>query len=175
MIDFSLDYFALFGLQPRYRFDPEKLDAAYHALQRAVHPDQFATAGESERRVALQSSARVNEAYRALKDPVARAQYMLSLQGIDALAETNTALPEVFLQRQLERREAIAEAEAAGDRPGLAALLREVHANAEEMELTLAVHLDTQEWLAARDAVRELRFLTKVAGDVEAAIGECED
>jgi molecular chaperone HscB len=175
MIDFSLDYFALFGLQPQYRFDPEKLDAAYHALQRAVHPDRFAAAGETERRVALQSSARVNEAYRALKDPVARAQYMLSLQGIDALAETNTALPEAFLQRQLERREAIAEAEAAGDRRGLTVLLRQTHANATEIELALAGHLDAREWLAARDAVRELRFLTKVAGDVETAIGECED
>ena len=175
MIDFSLDYFALFGLPPRYRFDAEALDAAYHELQRSVHPDRFAAAGETERRVALQSSARVNEAYRALKDPVGRAQYLLSLRGVDALAETNTALPESFLQRQLERREAIAEAQAAGDRRGLTALLRQVHADAAEIELDLARQLDSEQWLAARDAVRELRFLTKVAADIEATIAESED
>src|SRR5438046_1781371 len=66
MIDFSQNYFALFGLLPRYRFDPEKLDAAYRALQRAVHPDRYAAGDDAERRLALQSSARVNEAYRAL-------------------------------------------------------------------------------------------------------------
>ena len=107
MIDFSQDYFALFGLPPRYRFDAARLDAAYRALQTQVHPDRFAAAGEGERRLALQSSARVNEAYRALKDPVGRAQYLLSLHGVDATSETDTALPIDFLERQLERREAV--------------------------------------------------------------------
>jgi molecular chaperone HscB len=174
MIDFSLDYFALFGLPPRYRFDPDQLDAAYHALQRSVHPDRYAAAGEAERRVALQSSARVNEAYRALKDPVGRAQYLLSLRGIDALAESNTALAMEFLQRELERREAVAAAQAAGGAGELAAILVEVRADAARLETALADHLERQAWDAARDAVRELRFLTKVAGDIEAAIAEVE-
>jgi molecular chaperone HscB len=175
MIDFSQDYFALFGLPPRYRLDPAALDAAYHALQREVHPDRYATAGETERRMALQSSARVNEAYRALKDPVVRAQYLLSLRGIDALAETDTALPLEFLQRELERREAMDAVQAGADRSGLAVLLAAVRADAAALEATLADHLEAQAWNAARDAVRELRFLTKVADDLEVAIAAVED
>ena len=93
MIDFTRNHFELFGLPERFRFDAALLDRAYHALQSEVHPDRFATAGDAERRVALQSSARVNEAYRALKDPVIRAQYILSLHGVDALSETDTSLP----------------------------------------------------------------------------------
>lgn len=174
MIDFSQDYFALFGLPPRYRFDPDQLDTAYHALQRSVHPDRYAAAGETERRVALQSSARVNEAYQALKDPVGRAQYLLSLRGIDALVETNTALPTEFLQHELERREAMAEAQAAADSRALAALLLRVRADAFALETVLADRLDAEAWNAARDAVRELRFLTKVADDLETAIAEVE-
>jgi molecular chaperone HscB len=174
MIDFSQDYFALFGLPPRYRFDPEALDAAYHALQRAVHPDRYASADETERRLALQSSARVNEAYRALKDPIGRAQYLLSLRGIDALAETDTALPMEFLQRELERREAMAEAQVRGEPGDLEALLQQVHADAAALETALADRLDAQAWNAARESVRELRFLTKVAADLEAAIAEGE-
>jgi molecular chaperone HscB len=174
MIDFSQDYFALFGLPRRYRFDPEKLHAAYHALQREVHPDRYAAADEAERRVALQSSARVNEAYRALTDPVARAQYLLSLRGIDALAETNTALPADFLQHELERREAVAEAQTACDARGLAALQRQVRIDADALQGVLADRLDAEAWDDARDAVRELRFLTKVAGEIEAAIAEVE-
>ena len=52
MIDFSQDYFALFGLPARYRFDPAELDAAYRKLQTEVHPDRFASAGDEERRLA---------------------------------------------------------------------------------------------------------------------------
>jgi len=174
MIDFSQNYFALFGLPPRYRFDPEKLDAAYRALQRVVHPDRFASAGDAERRMALQSSARVNEAYRALKDPVGRAQYLLSLRGIDALAETNTALPAELLQHELERREAVGDAQAARDAGRLATLLREVRSDAAVLETALADRLEAEAWDDARDAVRELRFLTKVASDIETAIGEVE-
>jgi len=174
MIDFSQNYFALFGLPPRYRFDPEKLDAAYRALQREVHPDRYAAAGDAERRVALQSSARVNEAYRALKDPVSRAQHLLSLRGIDALAETNTALPAQFLQRALERREAVGDAQLARDADRLSALLREVRSDASELETALADHLDAEDWLRARDDVREFRFLTKIAADIESAIAEVE-
>ncbi len=174
MIDFSQDYFALFGLPPRYRFDPQALELAYHTLQRAVHPDRHASGDDAERRLALQSSARVNEAYQALKDPVVRAQYLLSLRGIDALAETDTALPMEFLQRELERREAMAEAQARGDPGGLEALLQQVRADAAALQAALADRLDGETWNAAREAVRELRFLTKVAADLEAAIAEGE-
>src|SRR5437773_12123467 len=134
MIDFSQNYFALFGLPQRYGFDPEQLDAAYRALQRVVHPDRYAAAGDAERRVALQSSARVNEAYRALKDPVERAQYLLSLRGLDALAETNTSLPAEFLERELERREAVADAHDARDAGRLGELLQAVRADAAVLE-----------------------------------------
>jgi molecular chaperone HscB len=174
MIDFSQNYFALFGLPLRYRFDSEKLDAAYRALQRAVHPDRYAAAGDAERRMALQSSARVNEAYRALKDPVGRAQYLLSLRGIDALAETNTALPAEFLQHELERREAVGEARQRRDAAALGSLLSQVRDDAAGLETALADHLDAEAWELARDDVRELRFLTKIAADIEAAIDEIE-
>lgn len=175
MIDFSQNYFALFGLPPRYRFDAARLDAAYRALQTQVHPDRFAAAGESERRLALQSSARVNEAYRALKDPVGRAQYLLSLHGIDATSETDTALPLDFLERQLERREAVDEARTGGDIGRLEALLAEVRAEIAALEPALADTLDgEQSWESARASVRELQFLSKLAADIDAAIGAVE-
>jgi molecular chaperone HscB len=178
LIDFSQDYFALFGLPRRYRFNRgelETLDAAYRSLQRDIHPDRHAVAGEVERRLALQSSARVNEAYRALKDPVSRAQYLLSLHGIDALGETDTALEAGFLQRELERRETVAEAHAAQDAPRLASLLDTVRSDIVSAQAALGERFDAGGDLApARDAVRELRFLTKVAADIEAALADVE-
>ena len=174
MIDFSQDYFTLFGLPARYRFDPAALETAYHALQRAVHPDRHAAGGDTERRLALQSSARVNEAYRALKDPIGRAVYLLSLHGVDALAETDTALPMPFLQRELERREAMAEAQATGDSNALTALLHAVHADAAALETVLAEQLDREEGLAARAAKEHLTAHAASPLDLTAAIAEVD-
>ena len=156
--------------------DTALLDRAYRALQSEVHPDRFAGAPEAEQRLALQSSARVNEAYKALREPVARAQYLLSLRGIDAFAETDTALPLEFLERQLERREAANDALAAGDRARLKALAADARADAKRQERRLAARLDTEgAWDAARADVRELRFLAKLAADIDAMQGELED
>ena len=121
MIDFSRNYFELFGLPQCYRFDPARLEQAYRKLQIEVHPDRFAAGSAQEQRIALQSSARVNEAYRSLKDPVLRAQYLLELNGIEAISETDTQLPLDFLERQLERRETAAEAAAGRARGGTCA------------------------------------------------------
>jgi len=168
MIDFSHNHFQLFGLPERFGFDAEALDRAYRALQGQVHPDRFATGSEAERRLALQSSARVNEAYQALRDPVARAQYMLSLHGIDAFDETDTTLAPDFLERQLERREVAADAVAEGDPRRLEALAQEVREDAGRLEQRLATQLDRDfAWDRARSDVRELRFLAKLAADIE--------
>jgi len=169
MIDLASNYFDLFGLPMRYRFDPGSLERAYRQLQSQVHPDRFAGGSDAQKRAALQSSARVNEAYRALRDPVERAQYVLKLQGIDALAETDTALPFDFLERQLERREAAAAAAAARDERALAALVAEIRHEAADRELVLAKALDDDHAYAdARMRVRELKFLQKLTSDLDA-------
>ncbi len=176
MIDFSRNHFQLFGLPERFRFDQAALDLAYQQLQGEVHPDRHATADDTEQRLALQSSARVNEAYRALKDPVSRAQYLLSLRGIDAFDETDTALPFEFLERQLERREAAAEAAERGDTGALEAVLDEVRTEARELEGRVSSLLDVERaWDGARGPVRELRFLTKVVDDIDVMLDRVDE
>src|SRR5258708_13636217 len=141
MIDFAQDYFSLFGLPARYDVDRAALDAAYRALQASVHPDRHASAGEARRRLALQASARVNEAYRTLKSPVDRAQYLLKLQGVDALSETDTALPQDFLEYQLERRQAIEEAREGNDARRLETLLAHVRTQVDALTHVLPYQL----------------------------------
>jgi len=168
MIDFSRNYFDLFGLQPAFRFDVAALDRAYLQLQTEVHPDRFAGGSDADKRLALQSSARVNEAYRALKNPVQRAQYLLRLQGVDAVGETDTALPHEFLERQLERREQAHEAQAAVDIRTLSSLLAQARAEAGSLEAVLVRLIDGErQYASARMQVRELTFLAKLADDIE--------
>jgi molecular chaperone HscB len=176
MIDFTRNFFDLFGLPARFRVDPATLDVAYRALQREVHPDRYASAGDAERRHALQSSARVNEAYRSLKDPVARAQYLLSLHGVDLRDEGDNALSVDFLERQLDRREAVSDALATRDRTALAALRASVDDEAAREEERVAALLDGDgDWNAARTAVRELTFLAKLAADIDAMQAGLDD
>jgi len=175
MIDFSRNHFELLGLAPAFRIDVTELDRAYRQLQTEVHPDRFAGGSDTERRLALQSSAHVNEAYRALKNPVRRAQYLLRLHGIDAISETDTALPLEFLERQLERREQAADAQAAGDVPALSALLEDARAEGRALEDLLADLLDGEQAFAmARIQVRELTFLAKLTGDLDGMLAASE-
>jgi molecular chaperone HscB len=168
MIDFSRNHFELFGLPTRYRIDGAALERAYRALQSDVHPDRHAGGGDAEKRVALQASAHVNDAYRTLQDAVTRAEYLLRLLGVDATAETDSRLPVPFLTEQLERREAAEEAAAAHDEQALDALVRTVRRDAGELQAQVERLLDASEVEAARMVVREMRFLTKLADDLDA-------
>ena len=176
MIDFSRNYFDLFQLPQRFGCDPVSLENAYRRLQTEVHPDRFAAGSDQEKRLALQSSARVNEAYRALKDPVSRAQYLLTLNGIDALSETDTQLPLDFLERQLERRERAAEAAGNEDSQTIASIAEDVRGEADDLVDTLIHALDhDRAYAEARMSVRELKFLSKLAGDLDAMRGTLDD
>jgi molecular chaperone HscB len=174
MIDFSRNHFELFGLEPQFRVDTAALDRAYRALQSDIHPDRHAAGSEEQQRIALQSSARVNEAYRTLKDPVARAEYLLSLHGV--ADEGDRALSVEFLEQQLERREEASDAVEAEDVAALDALVRDVRAEVRERENALAEILDrAHAWDGARSQVRELKFLAKLADDVDSMIAMLED
>jgi molecular chaperone HscB len=168
MIDFTRNHFELLGLPARYRVDEAALERAYRDLQNAVHPDRYAAAGDADKRLALQASARVNEAFRTLRDPVARAEYLLELRGVDAASEADTRLPIPFLTRQLERREQAEEASDEHDLSRLAALVGDVRADAAAVASDVERALDANDDARARARVRELRFLAKLAEDIEA-------
>ena len=176
MIDFTRNHYELLGMPVRYAIDGEALEAAYRELQRSVHPDRHAASDDASRRLALQAAARVNEAYRTLADPVERARYLLSLEGVEAFGETDTALAFDFLERQLDRRERASAAAEARDEAALEALLDEVRGEAAETEAVLAKLLDAEHAFGeARSRTRELRFLGKLADDVDAMLSETAD
>lgn len=166
----AANHFELFGLPTSFRIDADALDRAYRTLQAEVHPDRHARASDVERRIAMQTSTRVNAAYQALKDPIERARYLLELRGIDPFDETDTKLSIAFLEQQLARRERAAAAADTEDVAALDGILAEVRAEIRARQGTLAELLDDEGTAPARDAVRELRFLAKVAADVESML-----
>ncbi|HVE48367.1 MAG TPA: Fe-S protein assembly co-chaperone HscB [Casimicrobiaceae bacterium] len=169
MSQLERNHFELFGVPASFALDASTLDHAYRRLQADVHPDRFANASDVDKRLAMQRSAHVNEAYRALKDPIERARYILELRGVDAFDETDTRLPLPFLEAQLERRERAAQAADAENLEVLHTIVREVRdeLRARQRELEPLID-DPANNEAAKMIVRELRFLAKVVEDVEA-------
>ncbi len=168
-------HFDLFGLPPAYALDVQALEQAYHAIQARVHPDRHAASGEAERRASLQWTTRVNQAFRTLKDPVARAAYLLELHGVDVAFETNTAMPAEFLTRQLELREALEQAAGARDTVSLERLRRELRAEARALEAALAARIDAErDYAGAAGLARELKFLARLDEEIDTALADAE-
>jgi len=135
-----------------------------------VHPDRFAHAGDAERRASLQWTTRVNEAYRALRNPVQRASHFLSLHGVDVAFETNTAMPEAFLMQQMELRESLEDAVATKNLAALASLQSKLEADQRALEKQIAAAIDQkQDYPRAAGLVRELQFLDKLEAEIDSA------
>jgi molecular chaperone HscB len=79
----SGNYFAVFGLAPQLNLDLAALETEFHRLSRRLHPDRFARASENEKEWSLADTALLNDAYRTLKDPIRRTEYLLKLSGAE--------------------------------------------------------------------------------------------
>jgi molecular chaperone HscB len=165
------DHFSLFGLPARFALDAAALDAAYKRVQSQVHPDRFAAATAAEKRVAMQWAARANEAFETLKSPLRRAAYLCEMNGVPIGAESNTAMPAAFLVQQLEWREQLEAARAAGDTAQLRALDEDVRAMRAATLAQLARAIDeARDFAAAAALVRQLMFIEKFESEVGGAL-----
>ncbi|MDR1227954.1 MAG: Fe-S protein assembly co-chaperone HscB [Azoarcus sp.] len=175
-VNFSLDYFALFGLPRRFDIDEAELDRAWHALQAEVHPDRHVHLPGSERHRAMRGALRVNEAYATLKKPLSRARYLLDLAGVDADEIDNVAMASGFLIEQMEWREAVEEARAFGDVDALEQLALRLRMRVDEVTTLLAEQFDSRENReAAADTVRRLMFLDRLRCDIDDGLAALDD
>ncbi len=86
-----MDYFEIFSLPPHLTIDTAALEKSFYALSRRLHPDRFAARPAAEQEAALAESSRLNDAYRTLKDPIARTEYLLKLEGIELEEQSSAA------------------------------------------------------------------------------------
>ncbi len=163
-----MNHFELFGLSCQFELDGSSLSSQFRELQRRFHPDKFATASEQDRRLAVQKAAQINDAYQTLSDPVRRAEYILSLNGIELRDEQQTLQDPEFLMQQMELREELEEI-ADSDTPE--DLLFDFEQRATTLHKVLLAELTTQlneaQWPDAAAAVRKLKFLVKLKQEIE--------
>lgn len=78
-----MTYFEIFNLPPKLNLDTAALEKQFYKLSREYHPDRFASKPVEEQVRATEMSSQLNDAYRALKDPIRRTEYLLELEGIE--------------------------------------------------------------------------------------------
>ncbi len=172
------NFFELFSLPQQYALDRAALDAHYRDLQRSVHPDRFASAGEQERRIAMQHATHINEGYQTLKSPLKRARYLLELRGRTMNDQQTMQADPAFLMQQMELRERLGEIHAADDPlDALDALAREIATlyKALESELAQVLDADDGDIEQAVALVQKMQFFTRLQNEVQELEADLED
>jgi len=183
------DFFEVFGLERRLAIDVAALQRRFYELSRRWHPDFHQAAAPAEQARALEESARVNAAYRALRDPLARVEYLIRLEEGRATREgavVNPKAPPALLAEMFEIQEAL---EARGDslddgtRATLTVQRDALRARMAEAEAQIAGPL-SRAWDAAaaadrpaalaalKDALATRAYLRTVIDDLANALGE---
>ena len=118
----ELDYFTCMGFPRRLTIDPRQLESKFYELSRAFHPDFFQNKSAEEQTISLGNSAMLNSAYRTLRDPIQRAEYLLDLEA-GAVKDIRTSPPADLFEEILELQDTLDEYRAADRASDTAATL----------------------------------------------------
>lgn len=150
------DYFAFFSLPQSLQIDSAALEQLFHQLSWKLHPDNFVRASEFERNLALERSSELNDAYRTLRDPILRVEYLLLRAGVRKEGTTKQQAPPELLEEVFELNEALdelreAKADRGADLPELREKLAAAQDNFEEKleEVDADLNVVFTEWDAA--------------------------
>jgi molecular chaperone HscB len=105
----TMDYFSIFGLPRKLWIDMGALEQKFLRMSWKLHPDNFVNASEEERELSLKRSSELNDAYRTLRDPVARVEYLLEIEGTRKEGEHKQQAPPELLEEVFELNESLDE------------------------------------------------------------------
>jgi molecular chaperone HscB len=171
-VELTQNYFEIFGLPVGFVLDVPALTPTYRELQKRYHPDRFADRPAAEQRLAVQQAALINAAYDALREPVARARYLLELAGHPVAMEKATVSDVDFLNAQMELRE---ELEEVTEIDQLGSLRAEVQDWLNNLIREFGIDYSAQDWPEAADTVRKMQFMMRFLDDVRLVEERLED
>lgn len=141
------DYFTSFGLPRHLTIDLSVLEAKFYELSRAFHPDFFQQKTDAEKTISLGNSALLNTAYRTLKDPIRRAEYLVQLEAGSAKDIRTSPPADLFeeileLQEDLEAYRSLPADASSTDREELRAKLKRAQAHLEQRQTIMESDLE---------------------------------
>ena len=104
-----VDYFALFGVPRKLWIEMGALEQKFLQLSWKLHPDNFVNSSEEQRELSLKRSSELNDAYRTLRDPIARVEYLLAIEGERKEGEKKQQAPPELLEEVFELNESLDE------------------------------------------------------------------
>ena len=175
-MNISSDFYEIFSLVPGWEVDIEQLDIRFRKLQQEFHPDRYASKSEVEKRRAVQIAATINQAYETLKDPLARAQYLLDLQGYDSSQESHVTSDGQFLMDQMLLREALSEVRLSNEPlDALASLSIEAQQKSVDLQQQFAQQYHAGSYNDAFDTLAKMQFAVKFVNNIAQLEAELED
>jgi molecular chaperone HscB len=99
-----VDYFTFFGLPHKLNLDVTNLEREFYQLSRKLHPDLFSRADKREQEWSLEQSSKLNDAYRTLKDPIKRTEYLLRLEGVELEEQSKSATEAARVSGQVKKQ-----------------------------------------------------------------------
>jgi molecular chaperone HscB len=105
----SGDHFSLFGLPRKLWIEMSTLEQRFLQLSWKLHPDKFVNASPDEQELSLKRSSELNDAYRVLRDPVARVEYLLEIESMRKEGEHKQQAPPELLEEVFELNESLDE------------------------------------------------------------------
>src|ERR1700758_1634609 len=151
----GIDYFALFEMPRKLWIEMSELEQKFLQMSWKLHPDNFVKASEQERELSLKRSSELNDAYRTLRDPIARVEYLLAIEGERKEGEKKQQAPPELLEEVFELNESLdelREAKVSGeDLAGLKSRLQGAEKNFQEKlgEVDGELQSVAREWDAA--------------------------
>ena len=169
------NYFALFNLPVAYDLDSQLLSERYRQLQRSYHPDRFASASAQERRLSIQYSALINQAFTTLQSPLERAQYLLQLRNGEQ-SEPQGEMDPAFLMQQMQLRESLGQVREQENPLGaLEQLAQQVAESLGNLQQQFGAALEGDDLQRARILFTEMQFLAKLEQEIQALEGDLLD
>ncbi len=154
----AADYFAVFGLPRKLWLEMSSLEQKFLQLSWKLHPDNFVNASDKERELSLKRSSELNDAYRVLRDPLARVEYLLEIEGQRKEGEKKQQAPPELLEEVFELNESLDELrearESGGNLAELETKLQCAESNFQEKfeEVDAQLQFVAKEWDTAVDA-----------------------
>src|SRR5215471_7271096 len=155
------DYFAMLELPRKLSLEISVLEHKFLQLSWKLHPDNFVNASQEEREISLKRSSELNDAYRTLRDPIARVEYLLAVEGARKEGENKQQAPPELLEEVFELNESLDELRDAkasgGDGAQMSSLRAKLEAAQHKFESSLAdvdqeLGRVTTEWDRALDS-----------------------
>lgn len=165
----SATFFEVLGLPRAMALQGSAIEKAFRETSKRVHPDKFAGADPSQRKIALDYTTFVNDAYRTLKDPQRRAEYLMSLDGVRIGDESSTTRDPELLMEMLELQETL---ESTQDPAELKAMRIKTQLRKMSLLELLTLFFDQQQGTKEKAVSRlqELRYLERLLERIDARL-----